>query len=572
MCRAYTVCDKKIDHSSNGIYKRSSLYPHANFFSQMETPQPKAHDCNECKNCQRSFRYNSCATCQFLFFEKLNKDCSTGNQAIDEIIKHPIHRPERNEFYYYEWGGFGVVYKAIWADGIINLNSVKHHGEISYARVGPMVVAIKFMSNSKNSDDFFREIYIERSIIANPVSNGYPGYIAQIIGITQNPETLDYGFVMEFAEYGDLRHYLSSNFLSLRWSEKLKMARDIAWGLITIHESGMVHRDLHSGNILQLSRHWTIIGDLGLSQPADEESAKKGIFGVIPYVPPEILRGENYETAGDIYSFGMILWELAMGKPPFHDRPHDLTLLMDILNGLKPDISVDIPTAFADLIKLCLDKNPSNRPTAKEIRSKVEKIRYLYDDKITNEGLQLSEKDKIVKQIGEKDKLSKPESNLHPKAIYSSRLLTSLIIDLSKAELTYLSEVDFYHKVKPFVSRDPIEPNQIEPNFLKRYIKLCMYDNSALQLTKMNPLSASSDVTEDSKSEITEFDDPNSPNINISGKRSFQSEVWDYFDKFEWTKGKKTAKCTGSKCVHKPFSCGITGTTKPLWRHLKAFY
>ncbi|KAG9297137.1 hypothetical protein G9A89_019418, partial [Geosiphon pyriformis] len=98
---------------------------------------------------------------------------------------------------------------------------------------------------------------------------------------------------------------------------------------------------------------------------------------------------------------------------------------------------------------------------------------------------------------------------------------------------------------------------------LKRYIKLCMYDNSTLQLTKMNSLSASSNVTEGSKSEITEFDNPNSLNINISGKRSFQSEVWDYFDKFEWTKEKKTAKCMVSKCLHKPFSCGTTDTTKP---------
>ena len=80
----------------------------------------------------------------------------------------------------------------------------------------------------------------------------------------------------------------------------------------------------------------------------------------------------------------------------------------------------------------------------------------------------------------------------------------------------------------------------------------------------MNSLSASSNVTEDSKSEITEFDNLNSPNINIFGKRSFQSEVWDYFDKLEWTKEKKTAKCTVSKCVHKPFSCRTISTTKPL--------
>ena len=54
---------------------------------------------------------------------------------------------------------------------------------------------------------------------------------------------------------------------------------------------------------------------------------------------------------------------------------------------------------------------------------------------------------------------------------------------------------------------------------------------------------------------------------SISGKRSLKSEVWDYFDKVEWKKERRTAKCKVSNCT-KTFSCGSEGTSRPLWRHL----
>lgn len=64
-------------------------------------------------------------------------------------------------------------------------------------------------------------------------------------------------------------------------------------------------------------------------------------------------------------------------------------------------------------------------------------------------------------------------------------------------------------------------------------------------------------------------DDDDKTSVNTFGKRSNVSEVWDYFDKNEWEEDKKTAKCKVAKCVHKAFSCGKGGTTRPLWRHLE---
>ncbi|CAG8749811.1 14312_t:CDS:1, partial [Racocetra fulgida] len=58
----------------------------------------------------------------------------------------------------------------------------------------------------------------------------------------------------------------------------------------------------------------------------------KEIYGVIPYIAPEIFIREKYTTVSDIYSFGMIMWEMTTGQKPFYDRNHDEYLILDILN------------------------------------------------------------------------------------------------------------------------------------------------------------------------------------------------------------------------------------------------
>ncbi|CAG8465998.1 5840_t:CDS:2 [Racocetra fulgida] len=85
-----------------------------------------------------------------------------------------------------------------------------------------------------------------------------------------------------------------------------------------------------------------IIGDFGISKPANSITDTKEIYGVIPYIAPEIFNGEKYTTASDIYSFGMIMWEMITAQKPFFDRNHDEFLILDILNGLRPDTMDEI--------------------------------------------------------------------------------------------------------------------------------------------------------------------------------------------------------------------------------------
>ncbi|KAG9284720.1 hypothetical protein G9A89_002605 [Geosiphon pyriformis] len=417
--------------------------------------RPEVHDCNECEKCQESIKNNNnnyCSACQFIFFEKLYKDFSSGNQIVDETIKNPMyippnedeHRIYNGELNYYEWipwerlsnineiakGGFGIIYKATLIDGLIDVRSIKHHGSMEHERKGGKKVAIKIIK--MDSEEVFKELNIQRAMFIK--NRSLSALVSKMYGITQNAATLEYGIVMEFAEHGDMRKYLSKNFHSMSWEYKLFIARFIASGLDSIHSSGMVHRDLHSGNILQYKSFYfnARICDLGLCQPTNTNheattTEEKKIYGVIPYIPPEVLRGEKFTLAGDIYSFAMLLWELATGKPPFHDRSHDHFLIMDILNGQRPKITSPlIPLCIAEIIEKCWDANPENRPSVKEVRQKLVKLE--------DNNFEFLESDKYVKEMVKNDSTTTTTTtkSIHPGAVYTSRVLTAKIVDFSK--------------------------------------------------------------------------------------------------------------------------------------------
>ena len=133
-----------------------------------------------------------------------------------------------------------------------------------------------------------------------------------------------------------------------------------------IHKKHYIHHDLHSGNILSHDFGQSVIGDLGLCQQMIEGNSSR-IYGVIPYLAPEVLSRKPYTKESDVYSFRMIMWEHTTGKKPFHNRSHNHILILDILKGERPQITDDTPEFYAELMKKCWSHDPENRPTAKEV-------------------------------------------------------------------------------------------------------------------------------------------------------------------------------------------------------------
>src|SRR5581483_1024950 len=123
--------------------------------------------------------------------------------------------------------------------------------------------------------------------------------------------------------------------------------------------SGNILNDISNNNYID-----STISDFGLCCPADLSSVDKTLYGVLPFVAPEVLRGEKFTKAADIYGFGMLMFEVISGEVPFADRDFNLHLALDVCHGLRPQIPEYAPEPYITLMKQCWDSIPTNRPTA----------------------------------------------------------------------------------------------------------------------------------------------------------------------------------------------------------------
>src|SRR5436190_6646351 len=96
----------------------------------------------------------------------------------------------------------------------------------------------------------------------------------------------------------------------------------------------------------------------------------------LTYVAPEVFQGQKYTKATDIYSFGMVMWELMTGRRPFWDQNHDTDLIIRICDGFRPPIATNAPKGYIELMQGCWHSDPNKRPTANNLCKKVINIRF----------------------------------------------------------------------------------------------------------------------------------------------------------------------------------------------------
>jgi hypothetical protein len=164
------------------------------------------------------------------------------------------------------------------------------------------------------------------------------------------------------------------------------------------------------------------------------------IYGVIPYIAPEIFKGSAFSQESDVYSFGMIMWELTTGCKPFANVEHDIHLIIKIIDGERPEITEDTPEYYAYLMKSCWDPDPEKRPSIYVIEDIFHKWTSKLQCSDQFKQAELKRKDLIdSKKLGPNF-----SENPHPKAIYTSRLLNSYI---SKCSSINFSSNGMYYNI-----------------------------------------------------------------------------------------------------------------------------
>ncbi|RHZ82274.1 hypothetical protein Glove_110g70 [Diversispora epigaea] len=411
--------------------------------------------CPECNQENTSW----CKPCNSKHFQNGFDKWTSGNDAMDKFIQDAQFNAN-SRYGVIEWipydrleyikqiakGGFGTIHLAKWIDGPINEWDIENQQWIRYNQ--EEVVLKKFDNFANLNEDFFNEMAIHLK------SGSYVSI--QFYGITQDPETHKYIMVLRYAKGGNLRDYLKNNFNNINWEMKLNNLSILANRFKSIHKLNIVHQDFHPGNILSSDyKSYIRISDFGLSKlmgSNPNNPTKKNVFGVLPYISPEVLSGEEYKKEADVYSFGIIVYEMVTGIPPYHDISHDKDLAIKICNGLRPKIPFHIPKLITRMIMRCWDARVRHRPTFEELYEELKQYFNDYRNYLRKGDKKDSE---IVIQIKKDEEFSTNQKSIdttnttpinyqtHPQAIYTSRLLNFSNLPKPTNEENFEKELEY---------------------------------------------------------------------------------------------------------------------------------
>jgi len=223
-------------------------------------------------------------------------------------------------------------------------------------RVACKKIYEKTFLNKSDQHLFFREVSILSQLI-------HPN-IVQFLGVCV--DKADNIIVTEFMEGGSLNDKLRKSGFRLDYTTLLKITIQMALGMNHLHMEGVFHRDLTSRNILLTQSMDAKVADFGLSKKTSINSSGSFTMGSLAWMAPEVLTNpKKFTYASDVYSYGIILWELfTNGKNPCPSGLTDVTLANKVINeAWRPSLPPSCPFEWVNLIESCWSQDPVRRPS-----------------------------------------------------------------------------------------------------------------------------------------------------------------------------------------------------------------
>ncbi len=238
-------------------------------------------------------------------------------------------------------GGMGVVYKAF---------------DTKLARP----VALKFLPPHGRHDDELKRRLADEARAASGLDH------SNIVTIYEIDEAPGGGLfiAMAFHEGATLQHKIRQASPGLPLAEALQIARQIASGLAKAHERGIFHRDIKPSNIIVATDGVARIIDFGLAKSVDATATMDGSARGTPlYMSPEQASGKTVDARTDLWSLGVVLYEMLAGRPPFSGDTH-LQVMHAIVHSDPPElreVRPDLPPGVERIVLRALQKDPSKR-------------------------------------------------------------------------------------------------------------------------------------------------------------------------------------------------------------------
>ncbi|KAL9445786.1 hypothetical protein AB3S75_013634 [Citrus x aurantiifolia] len=239
-------------------------------------------------------------------------------------------------------------------------------------------VAIKVLTNEHLNEnirrEFAQEVHIMRKVRHMNV--------VQFIGACTRPPRLF--IVTEFMSGGSIYDYLHKQKCGLKLPLLLRVAIDVSKGMNYLHRNNIIHRDLKAANLLMNENGVVKVADFGVARVQAQYGVMTAETGTYRWMAPEVIEHQPYNHRADVFSFGIVLWELVTGKLPYDDLTPLQAAVGVVQKGLRPTIPVHTHPILVELLERCWQRDPSLRPVFSEI---TELLQHLAQRLQTKRGL-----------------------------------------------------------------------------------------------------------------------------------------------------------------------------------------
>ncbi|CAM6106557.1 unnamed protein product [Calypogeia fissa] len=197
--------------------------------------------------------------------------------------------------------------------------------------------------------------------------------IIQFIGAIKKPPV--FCIITEYLAGGSLKGFLVKNQPNtLGTAMVLSLALDIARGMEYLHSQGVLHLDLKSHNLVLADNNCVKVTDFGVARTQSECESMTLDSGTYRWMAPELISNKHFSVKADVYSFGIILWEIVTGLTPYEEMTTVQAAFAVVHKHLRPQIPDNCPRPLKELMEECWAENPDKRPSFWQIVERLEQF------------------------------------------------------------------------------------------------------------------------------------------------------------------------------------------------------